>query len=303
MPRFPPVCLVSTLCAWTVLTFAGASSAQTSPLHLSNLVPPDLTSSVDFGHRAIAGLAPGEATPDNPGMTFGQPRTVDPLWDGSVDDDEQKDATTPWTLSLEGVTHAPVDMGVQVLFETPFGLRVGSGFGWVPQMYINWVSNAAVSTGAVDGATGSAVRDSFSGGTVWRANVGVRPVGGFYLDAGYALVNLRGTLSVSELASASNIDSAGFVPEGAGMKVRSTLHMWTLEVGWQTHIADRVVLGFGAGVMGTINASSTAEPDFDVPDVVSIDPIVEEATNTADDRIKRYGFIPTVTGRLGYDFL
>jgi hypothetical protein len=39
-----------------------------------------------------------------------------------------------WLLLLEAVTRVPIDAGAQVGVETPFGLRVFGGYGWVPYL-------------------------------------------------------------------------------------------------------------------------------------------------------------------------
>ena len=49
-----------------------------------------------------------------------------------------------WMLSLEAVTRVPIDAGGQIGFETPFGLRLFGGYGWVP--YVDVLTGIVVSS-------------------------------------------------------------------------------------------------------------------------------------------------------------
>lgn len=201
------------------------------------------------------------------------------------------------------MTHAPVDVGGQLVLQTPFGLRLGTGFGWVPAAYVDLVANVATNASGTSGATGTMVRHGIGGGTVWRAQLGIRPVGGFYLDAGYALVRLNGSITAADIAPVAGVSLSGTGLETAGYDLTSTIHAWLAEAGWETHLGDHAILGLGAGVMGTISASTEAAPNFALGNTPQAQALSQSATNQIDAIAKRYGFVPTVHVRMGFDFL
>jgi hypothetical protein len=202
-------------------------------------------------------------------------------------------ASDEWMLSLEGVTRVPVDIGVQSIFETPVGLRFGGSYGFIPGPYVDFVTGAAA--GATASASGSDI-SIFDGGHVWRAQLGIRPIRklGFYLDAGYANVTLTGQIDESSfggLPGTANLGAQG---------VTTRLDMWFAELGYQAHVGDRVVLGLGLGIMGTLSSST----EVDQPSQNSTtQALTNQATDNVDKQIERYGFIPNLSVRLGFDLI
>ncbi|MCA9598254.1 MAG: hypothetical protein KC776_33310 [Myxococcales bacterium] len=232
----------------------------------------------------------GEPTNPRPEPVFAPaPVQSDPVRDTApAEEAKSGGASDQWMLSLEGVTRIPVDVGGQIIFETPIGLRFGGGYGAIPSAYVNVV------TGAASNASGSDL-SIFDGGHVWRAQIGMRPIPklGFYLDAGYAKVTLNGSV---DPASFGTITGVTLYPSG----VTTTLDMWFAELGYQGHVGDRVVLGLGVGLMGTMSSSTQVdEPSQNT----TAQALTAEATNTVDQQIERYGFIPNLTLRLGFDLL
>jgi hypothetical protein len=207
-------------------------------------------------------------------------------------------------LSLEVVTNAPVDVGVRAMTETPFRLRIGTGFGVIPGAYLGLVNDTVSAMGAYDARTAGIIDGSFEGGTVWRSQVGFRPFpgAGFYVDGGYALVSLSGSVYGSDV-SAPDLVVDGTVVRDAGYGIDTTLHMWLLEVGWNAEIRDRLVLGAALGVMGVISANTRAEPNFEQGKSATARSLSAEGTRRIDETLERYGYVPTLTLRVGYDFL
>ncbi len=203
-------------------------------------------------------------------------------------------ASDDWMLSLEGVTRIPVDVGVQTIFETPVGLRFGGGYGFIPGPYVDFVTGAA--SGTASSTSAAADLSIFDGGHVWRAQLGIRPVRklGFYLDGGYARVTLTG--QIDESAFGGLPGAANFGAQG----VTSHLDMWFAELGYQGHVGDHVVLGIGLGIMGTLDSST----ELDQPSANSTtQALTAEATDSVDRQIERYGFIPNLSLRLGFDLI
>jgi len=106
-----------------------------------------------------------------------------------------------WMLSIEGVTHAPVDVGVQAGIETPFGLRLFGGYGRMPSAYLGFLTQAAA-LASDEPATRAVFESGLDSGSTWRAQIGIRPFSrvGVYLDAGYSQLQLDGYIEPSELS-------------------------------------------------------------------------------------------------------
>ena len=68
---------------------------------------------------------------------------AEPTANRDVDAKAAQQRRDAWMLSLEGVTHAPIDMGFQLGLETPQRVRVFAGYGWVPGSYMNLLTGIA----------------------------------------------------------------------------------------------------------------------------------------------------------------
>lgn len=197
-----------------------------------------------------------------------------------------------WMLSLEGATRAPVDAGVQATLETPAGLRCFGAYGAVPSMYLGRITGTAAEVSS-DPVLGAMLEDGFQGGRVWRAGLGWRPFRrvGVYLDAGYARVSLRGALDTAAISG---------IPGLTGRyDVESALGLGFVELGYQAKIAERIVLAAALGVTKVTSAETRATPSGGA----ATDPRIDQAAASVDDGLERYGYLPTLTLRLGLDLI
>jgi hypothetical protein len=198
-------------------------------------------------------------------------------------------------LSLEGVTHAPVDAGFQLGVETPFRLRLFGAYGWVPRPYMNLLTGVAA--GATDNPYAETLLEQaeYSGHT-WRVQAGVRPFRalGLYGDVGYARLRADGALDLSS----SGVPALARL--GGGYEASTKLDMWLIELGYQAQLADRMVLALALGAMGTINASTSITSVGGAP---SDDEALDDAATQADSALESYGIVPTLTLRLGVDLI
>jgi hypothetical protein len=215
--------------------------------------------------------------------------------DSSADAHAEKRWRKDWLLSLEGVTHAPVDMGVQLGVETPQGLRLFGGYGFVPGSYMNLLTGIAANASGNSYAR-ALLEDARYSGHTWRIQVGLRPFRtlGLYADAGYARLDARGDL---ELASSGVPQLAVF---GGGYQARTRLDLWLVELGYQAQIADRLVLGLALGCMGTFDATTRITAVDGAPTNSSV---LQSAATQADAALEKYGIVPTLTARLGFDLI
>lgn len=197
-----------------------------------------------------------------------------------------------YMLSLEGATRAPIDLGFQSTFETPVGLRLFGGFGWVPSMYLGKITGTAAAVSS-DPVLGAMLESGFQSGNAWRLGAGIRPFRdvGVYLDAGYSRVSLRGAFDTSQVTGIAGL--------GGSYEVESSLGLGFLELGYQAKIAERVVLAGALGVTKVFSAKTHATAKDGAID----DPRIGEATTAVDEGLVTYGVLPTLTLRLGLDLI
>lgn len=289
--RFPALrhCLVSclSLATWSTVAFAERSAAS---------FPDDAEPAGRAPSRSeptvVRQSAPPVAAPATPSMSR-------PERDGRPERDEgartEERRRKQWMLSVEGVTHAPIDMGVQLGIETPQGLRLFGGYGWVPGAYMNLLTGIAANASGNSYAQALLDHSQYSGRT-WRVQAGFRPLRaiGLYADVGYAHVSADGAL---DLASSGVPQLAMF---GGGYAASTVLDMWLLELGYEGEIADRVVLALALGMMGTFDATTEIKSVGGAP---TNNAVLTSVATQADSALEKYGFVPTLTLRLGFDLI
>lgn len=243
-----------------------------------------------LGHCVIGILAAGAWSH----TAAAQPR-AEPAANRDVDAKAAEQRRKAWMLSLEGVTHAPIDMGLQLGLETPQGVRVFAGYGWVPGSYMNLLTGIAANASSSPYAQ-TLLDDTQYRGRTWRLQAGFRPFRaiGLYADVGYAQVNADGSL---DLASSSIPQLAAL---GGGYQAHTRLDMWLVELGYQGQVADRLVLGLALGAMGTFASTTSITAVDGAPTNTAI---LGSAATQADAALEKYGIVPTLTLRLGFDLI
>lgn len=285
--RFPILChcvIVTCALATWCHTAQAATSVANFPDPSVNAQPRPLNPSLAPQPGLANGAAP-EARTANVGPTVG----------ADVDSRAAERRHKAWMLSLEVLTHAPLDMGVQLGVETPQGLRLFAGYGWVPGSYMGLLTGVAASASGNSYAETLLNQAKYEGHT-WRAQVGWRPFRaiGLYGDVGYARVTANGSL---DLAS-SNIPQLAMF--GGGYTANTRLDMWLVELGYQGELADRIVLALALGAMGTFNSTTTITAVNGAP---TDNAILNAAASQADAALEKYGIVPTLTLRLGFDLI
>jgi hypothetical protein len=220
--------------------------------------------------------------------------SVTPLTQPDEDPRSEQQRRQRWLLSIEGVTHAPVDIGFQIGVETPFRLRLFGAYGWVPDPYMSLLTGVAA--GASDSPYAETLlEDADYSGRTWRVQAGVRPFRalGLYGDVGYASVHADGSLDLSS----SSVPALARL--GGGYEARTRLEMWLFELGYQAQLRERLVLALALGAMGTFAASTEIRSVEGAPD----SPALDESASEADSALESYGIVPTLTLRLGVDLI
>lgn len=198
-----------------------------------------------------------------------------------------------WMFSLEGATRTPVDVGIQGTLESPFHLRLSVSYGWVPNAYSNLFTQIASS--ASGNAEVSAVLNHASyQGRTFRAAMGLRPFTsrGLHLDVGYARLSLDGALDLAD----SGV--AGLQSLGGGYRAHTSMDAWMVEIGSQFEEWG-VVFGFAFGLMHTFSAHT----DIGAVNGAPTSTVLASAAQQTDVALKTYGYVPTLTLRLGFDLL
>jgi hypothetical protein len=199
-----------------------------------------------------------------------------------------------WMLSIEGVTHAPLDLGFQAGLEAPFGLRLFGGYGWVPAAYSNFLTDIAASASGDAQAEVMLRRANYEGHT-FRVQAGVRPFRslGFYGDVGYARLQFDGALDLSD----SGVPSLQGL--GGGYEAHTDVDLWLIELGYQSEFKNRLVWGVALGMVGTFDARTHITSVNGAPSSSALQLIAARG----DDALESYGFVPTLTLRVGFDLL
>ncbi len=200
-----------------------------------------------------------------------------------------------WTLSLEGVTHAPIDWGLALGLQTPPGLRLSGGVGWVPEAYMNLLTGVAASASG-NGYARALLEHADYDGRTWRVQIGVRPFRaiGLYADVGYARVNAAGRLALED-SGVTALEALG-----GSYRAETKLDLWLVELGYQGQLAERLVLGVGLGVMGTWSSTTTLVA---LEGARSNRRVLEGIARDTDSALETYGLMPTLTLRLGFDLI
>lgn len=207
-----------------------------------------------------------------------------PAYDRPAPAMEAERARSQWMWSVEGVTRAPVDMGVQTVLQTPVGLRLGAGYGVIPGAYLDFVTDAAAGE-----SEQRAAASIFESGRALRLFAGVRPSSklGLYGDVGLVRATLDGSWQQNGLP--------------ARYDITSRLNLWFAEVGYQGHVSRRLVLGVGLGVVGMMSATTEAVPNRSLG--ASQQALTDEASASVDRQLEEFGLLPSLTLRLGFDLL
>ncbi|HTQ03752.1 MAG TPA: hypothetical protein VMI54_07835 [Polyangiaceae bacterium] len=196
-----------------------------------------------------------------------------------------------WTLSLEGVTRAPLEAGFQAGVEMPFGLRLFGGYAWVPSEYIDFLATLAAGRDAAQ----AVLQDSHYGGNSARVGAGLRPFHdfGLYFDASYAHVRLDATQPIPSFSV------PGYDFPGGTYRLHTGLDMWSLELGYEAEMERRVVLAIALGASGAFGSSTKIVPLGGAPNESTA---LWEASGDID-HVFRTNVLPTLTLRLGFDLI
>lgn len=216
-----------------------------------------------------------------------------------------------WHLEAEVFTDFPIQVAAQVGAEFPYGVRVSTSLGILPEPYMGTINSIVTAAGGYSEQTGDLILAILKNSLLWRLQVGWKPWQdyGFYFEAGYMLLTLGGSASNQELiAGVIGRDPPGNGAGGRGgdYEVASTLHMVTAEAGWRWLVwDDRLLLRTALTFAGTLASSTTATPRFSSRNPAAQQAIDSFARFTEDylnETYTTYVFSPGINVSVGWRF-
>lgn len=213
-----------------------------------------------------------------------------------------------WHLGLEALTDVPIQIGGNIAFEMPYGIRAGTTLGFLPGSYVDLINAVVVAAGGYDDATADVIAGAISNSLVWRLHLGWRPWRdyGFYFEVGYTLVTMGGDVSTEDLiVVATGVEPPDHPRAGTyEYDVGSTLHMIDVEVGWELVFWRHFIVRVALGVAATVAAHTEIEPLFEVQPRAAalVDTLAKEGAAYLDDLYRSYVFPPVFSVALGYRF-
>ncbi|MBX3192941.1 MAG: hypothetical protein KF819_38505 [Labilithrix sp.] len=167
-----------------------------------------------------------------------------------------------WRFALGAGTDFPMGISARAHVEAPWRGRVSTSIGVLPGPYVDAIGAIA----GFDDPTAALVKSALSTSLLWRTHLGYRlfPDLGLYVEAGYGLVTLGGSVTGAEIIQGVT----GFTPPDsarAGTRsysVKSTLHMLDVEVGYELAILERLLVRAAIGGAFTVSASTTLDAQF-----------------------------------------
>ncbi len=282
-------------CVIATVAIAASSPTAHAEHSVASFRDADQSTSTKPQPRPLGPRLPEPAPSSQPASAELRAASTAPTANRDVDARAAERRRKAWMLSVEGVTHAPIDMGIQVGVETPQGLRLFGGYGWVPGSYMNLLTGIAANASGNSYAQALLDQAKYQGHT-WRAQIGWRPFRaiGLYGDVGYAQLSAKGSLDLA----ASGIPQLAMF--GGGYTANTRLDMWLVELGYQGELADRIVLALALGVMGTFDSTTSITAVNGAP---TNNVILNSAATQADTALEKYGVVPTLTLRLGFDLI
>ncbi|HHO53677.1 MAG TPA: hypothetical protein ENK18_23095 [Deltaproteobacteria bacterium] len=214
----------------------------------------------------------------------------------------------PWHVDALLRTDVPTLAGITAQLESPARIRAALTLGTFPGLYLDGIQAVATSAGWYDQATAALIDASLRGSLGVHPEVGLRPLPGqgWYLDGGYQLVTLGGSLTSTEALEALTGRSAGARGGALELQARSTLHLITIGTGWTWTPARRWIVASGIGGAFTAAASTRitvpGQPARfpQIEDTASLGALAAEGEEILDEIFRHYVHTPYVSVSVGY---
>jgi hypothetical protein len=302
-----------------LLTLAGASFAvtQAAPAHAASVAatrrkPPAVAAAPAVRAPEASLASPYPASLSYPPTSYsaasypaGMSAPTPPPPDRSGPSAATPAGAHPFALDLSAVTWIPLSVGPELSFELPGRVLAQVHLGWMPELYSNTLTNSLEDAGVYDSEISDLVDGAVRGATIWRLSAGWRPFprAGLELTLGYAHVALDGATNSDEVIPLVPDDVADEISAEVGndvdVNLDSSIHHFTVGVGWRWLIADHLVIRANVGYLQAFASDSKLDIQGR-PDLTGLAaPTVESVLH---DHYMRYVKIPVVGFGVGYRF-
>lgn len=214
---------------------------------------------------------------------------------------------SPAGLTIEAATDIPMSVGLRSRYELPFGLRLSLGAGVVPKLYVDGINAVVRGLGAYDEATAQLIANSLESSLMISPALGYRPFPtlGLYTEAGYRFVALGGSATAAELIAGLTENPVPETPaEGSrAFSAASTLHMASIEVGYEWQLAPQWLLRAALGGAFTLSAQTSIEPEFEPRAPLAVRGFADEGERYLEQTQERYIHTPYIGVSAGYILL
>lgn len=216
----------------------------------------------------------------------------------------QRHWTEPFALDLSAATWIPLSAGPELALELPGRVIAQVHLGWMPELYSQTMTDALEDAGVYGPEIGDLVDGAVRGARTWRLAAGWRPFesAGLELTVGYAHVAVDGATNTTELVPLVPQDVGEELTAELGdanIDLDSSIHHFTLAVGWRWLVAEHLVVRANLGYLQAFAADSALDIEGR-PDLTSLaEPAVQAVLH---EQYLRYIKIPVVGLGVGYRF-
>lgn len=228
-----------------------------------------------------------------------------PPVDHSEAAEQRRHWADPFALDLSAATWIPLSVGPELAIELPGRVLAQVHMGWMPELFSQTLTDTLEDAGVYDREIGDLVDGAVQGARIWRLSAGWRPFpkAGLEVTVGYAHVALDGATNSDEVIPLVPEDVADEIAAEVGNDVDvdldSSIHHFTVGVGWRWLIADHLVIRANVGYLQAFASSSRLDIQGR-PDLTELAaPTVESVLH---DHYMRYVKIPVVGLGVGYRF-
>lgn len=211
-------------------------------------------------------------------------------------------AASDFHLSVEGKTDFPIDVGGGLALELPGRIQLSGDVGVLPGAYVDAANTTLEGLNVYDGRTGVVVREALTNSLLLRGHLGWRPFAssGFFIQAGYGVAQLGGTVNAGDLSLATGYA----IPPGVGalnaLDISSTVELVDAQLGWRWKL-DRLLVRAAVGGAHSVGSQS----QLSIHNGGALDalaaPLEQAGAQLLDSKIGQYGNTVEVTLGLGFE--
>jgi hypothetical protein len=209
-------------------------------------------------------------------------------------------------VGLHATTDLPFLVGARLDTERADRVRLSLGWSVVPGGYTTLLGAIANLSAGATTEQRAVMEGVLNGAQLWRLQAGWRPLRrrGFYFEAGYALMRIDGAFALGELDSCSKSPAAALCRDERFL-VDASVHMATVELGWEWVAYQALVLRASLGFLATFAVSNEVAPEPRLRQAVEhvlLTAQGDQLTEELNTLLLDFGFVPMISLSAGYRF-